>query len=226
MPSRNSPSTDQLTGLLTRRAFHETLDDLLEKAKGSETPISLALIDIDSFLEINDRHGHAAGDDVLKTIAGLVRGAAGSQAICVRYGGDEFAIVFPDVEREQAFLALEKLRSDAAQAAFKLGKDQTTIEGISLCAGIACYPMDGRLKSELLRKADQALYRAKATGRGRVRLAYDERMVPKTSHYTQTQLERLTKLAAERQAGEAELLRESLDDLLAKYGVNEIEWRA
>jgi GGDEF domain-containing protein len=78
----------------------------------------------------------------------------------VRYGGDEFAIIFPDVEREQAFLALEKLRADAAQATFKLGKDQTALQGISLCAGIACYPMDGRLKSELLRKADQALYRA------------------------------------------------------------------
>jgi hypothetical protein len=79
------------------------------------------------------------------------------------------------------------------------------------------------LKSELLRKADQALYRAKMAGGGKIRLASDEKMVPKTSHYTQTQLERLTKLAAERQVGEAELLREAMDDLLAKYGVTEIE---
>jgi predicted signal transduction protein with EAL and GGDEF domain len=82
--------------------------------------------------------------------------------------------------------------------------------------------MDGHLKSELLRKAAQALYRAKVTGRGKIRLAYDEKMVPKTSHYTQTQLERLTKLAGERQVGEAELLREALDDLLTKDGVDQI----
>jgi len=132
-------------------------------------------------------------------------------------------IIFPGIEREQAFLTLEKLRLACEQRKIKAGNDGDVIEGISISAGIACYPMDGRLKSELMRKSDQALYRAKLTGRSKVRLAYDERMLPKTSHYTQTQLERLSKLASERQAGEAELLREALDDLLAKYGVNEIE---
>jgi hypothetical protein len=75
----------------------------------------------------------------------------------------------------------------------------------------------------LLRKADQALYRVKDTGRNKIRLAYEERMVPKTTHYTQTQLERLSKLASERGVGEADLLREALDNLLTKYGVNDIE---
>ena len=156
-------------------------------------------------------------------LAALIREAAGSDGVPVRYGGDEFAVIFPGVEREQAFLTLEKLRVVAEQTVFKVGKEGALIEGISISAGIACYPMDGRLKSELMRKSDQALYRAKVTGRSKVRLAYDERMLPKTSHYTQTQLERLSKLAAERQAGEAELLREALDYLLVKYGVNEIE---
>jgi diguanylate cyclase (GGDEF)-like protein len=222
----NTPSTlptDELTGLLTRKAFHEVFDGLLEKAKGADAPISLAFIDIDNFLRINETYGHVAGDDVLREVATLIKKSCAEEAVCVRYGGDEFAVIFPNIEREQAFLTLEKMRSEASQTVFKAGKNKDMIEGISLSAGIACYPMDGRLKSELLRKADQALYRAKVTGRAKVRLAYDERMVPKTSHYTQTQLERLTKLAAERQAGEAELLREALDDLLAKYGVNEIE---
>ncbi len=215
--------TDELTGLLTRKAFHEVIDGLLEKAKGADAPISLAFIDIDHFFRLNETHGHVAGDDVLKEIAALIRKACGEEAIPVRYGGDEFAVIFPHIEREQAFLALEKLRSEASSSAFKIGKDGVTLDGISLSGGIACFPLDGRLKSELMRKADQALYRAKVTGRGKIRLAYDERMVPKTSHYTQTQLERLTKLAAERQVGEAELLREAVDDLLGKYGVNEIE---
>jgi diguanylate cyclase len=217
------PITDSLTGLLTRKAFYETLDTLLGKVKGSDEPISLAFIDIDNFMNINTEYGHAAGDDVLKKIAEMLKQVAGNDGIAVRYGGDEFGVIFPGVEREQAFLALEKMRNEASQLAFQIGEKGMKIDGISLCAGIACYPMDGRFKSELLRKAGQALYRAKVTGRAKVRLAYEERMVPKTSHYTQTQLERLTKLAAERQFGEAELLREALDDLLAKYGVNEIE---
>lgn len=215
--------TDNLTGLLTRKAFHETFDRILSQAKGSEEPISLAFIDIDNFLKINNDYGHLGGDEVLKKVAEIIRQNAGNEGIPVRYGGDEFVVIFPGIEREQAFLAMEKLRTEASQTSFAIGKNAEPIQGLHLSAGIACYPMDGRLKSELLRKADQALYRAKITGGAKIRLAYDERMVPKTSHYTQTQLERLTKLAAERQAGEAELLREALDDLLAKYGVNEIE---
>ncbi len=220
-----TPATqkDDLTGLLTRKAFHETFDEILEKAKGFDTPIALAFIDIDNFLRINNEYGHAGGDEVLKGLAALMRESCGENAIPVRYGGDEFAVLFPGTEREQAFLIVEKMRVDASQKVFKVEADDKTINGIAICGGIACYPMDGRLKSELMRKADQALYRAKVTGRGKIRLAYDEKMIPKTSHYTQTQLERLTKIAAERQAGEAELLREALDDLLAKYGVNEIE---
>ena len=221
--SKSTPSQiDELTGLLSRKAFHEEFDKLLEKAKGSENPISLAFIDIDNFMRINDDYGHVAGDDVLNGVADMIRASVGEEAIPVRYGGDEFAIIFPGMEREQAFLMLEKLRSDASGKVFDAAKNGK-IEGIAISGGIACYPMDGRLKSELLRKADQALYRAKVTGRGKIRLAYDEKMVPKTSHYTQTQLERLTKLAVERQVGEAELLREAVDDLLSKYGVNEID---
>ncbi len=101
--------------------------------------------------------------------------------------------------------------------------DGRTLPSLFISAGIACFPMDGRTEHELLRKADQALYRAKAGGRKQVRLAYDEKMVPKTTHYTQTQLERLSRLAEERGVSEADLLREAMDDFLTKYGVNDIE---
>jgi diguanylate cyclase (GGDEF)-like protein len=221
--SKTTHPVDSLTGLSTRKAFHDLLDDLLEKAKGTDTLISLAYIDVDHFNRFNDSHGHAAGDIVLTSIAELLRLRCGEDSIPARYGGDEFAVIFPGMEREQAFLILEKLRQEFTEKVFPVGASGETTSGLSLTAGISCYPVDGRLKSELLRKADQALYRAKVTGRNKIRLAYDEKMVPKTSHYTQTQLERLTKLAAERQAGEAELLREALDDLLSKYGVNAIE---
>jgi diguanylate cyclase (GGDEF)-like protein len=218
-----SQPVDELTGLPLRKSFHETLDAALEKARGGESPVSVAFVDIDNFMRINTDFGHSAGDDVLKTLAALLRQHCGESAIPVRYGGDEFAVIFPETEREQAFLLLENLRNQIINAKIKAGKNGAEISNLHISAGLACFPVDGHLKSELLRKADQALYRAKATGRNKVRLAQDEKMVPKTSHYTQTQLERLTKLAAERQVGEAELLREAMDDLLAKYGVNEIE---
>ena len=101
--------------------------------------------------------------------------------------------------------------------------ESSKIREITISAGVAAFSVDGRSMSELLRKADQALYRAKVGGRNKARLAYEEKMVPKTSHFPQTQLERLTKLASEHGVGESELLREALDDLLVKYGVNDIE---
>ena len=214
---------DDLTGLMMRKDFHETLDALLEKARANATPVSVAFVDIDTFMRINHDHGQSGGDDVLKTLADLLRQHCGEGAIPVRYGGDEFAIIFPATEREQAFLLLENLRTVVHDTKIKARKDGAEITGLHISAGLACFPVDGHLKSELLRKADQALYRAKVTGRNKVRLAQDEKMVPKTSHFTPTQLERLTELAAERQVGEAELLREAMDDLLVKYGVDEIE---
>jgi predicted signal transduction protein with EAL and GGDEF domain len=114
---------------------------------------------------------------------------------------------------------MERIRSEVeAQESFGKVVAQITITG-----GIAAYPIDGSSESEILRKADQALYRAKKTGRNSIRLAYEEKMAPKTSHFTLTQLERLSNLSKEEGVGEAVLLREALDDLLIKYGTNDIE---
>jgi len=222
MSNFSGKQIDKLTGLITRNTFHEVFDSILEKAKGTDDSIALAFLDLDHFFEINEKYGHVAGDIVLKGIAAQILQICGGDATGVRYGGDEFIVIFPEIEREQAFLTLEKLRQEIEQKSFTL-ENKESITGVTISGGLSCYPMDGRLKSELMRKADQALYRAKLTGRSKIRLAYDEKMAPKTSHYTQTQLERLSKLAVERQVGEAELLREALDALLAKYGVNTID---
>ena len=117
---------------------------------------------------------------------------------------------------------MDKNRQELSQRELIAGVKQT-IQGIFISSGVASFPMDGRTENELFRKADHALYRAKAGGRNQIRLAYEERMVPKTTHYTQTQLERLSKLAEERGVNEADLLREAMDDFLTKYGVNDIE---
>lgn len=215
---------DDLTGLLNRRKFLEDFSGELEKAKvnSPESPLSLALLDVDHFFKINEQYGHLTGDHVLVAVAEAIKSNSGNSSMVGRYGGDEFVILFPGEEREQAFLKMEQIRQELSRS--ELGaENKQTISGISISGGVASFPMDGRTENELIRKADQALYRAKVSGRNQIRLAYEERMVPKTTHYTQTQLERLSKLAEERGVNEADLLREAMDDFLTKYGVNDIE---
>ena len=195
----------------------------MSNAKASEQSFALAFLDIDDFKKINDTYGHNAGDIVLVEIVSLIREIAGEETVLARYGGDEFVLLFPHTEREQAFLSLERIRSVVEQKQ-SYGEGENMFETrLTVSAGIAAYPIDGRSENELVRKADQATYRSKALGRNNIRLAYEEKMVPKTTHYTQTQLERLSKLAQEQGSVEAELLREALDDLLIKYGVSDIE---
>jgi len=224
MVNPDSQQKDDLTGLFSRKAFLEQFCKVLAQAKASlkEIPLSLALMDVDKFKAINDQYGHVTGDNVLVTVAKVIQANAGLDAVVGRYGGDEFLIVFPGEEREQAFLKLEQIRQEMSQHELVI-TEGSVIKGIPISAGLASFPVDGRTENELLRKADHALYRAKVGGRNQVRLAYEERMVPKTTHYTQTQLERLSKLAEERGVNEADLLREAMDDFLTKYGVNDIE---
>jgi len=211
--------TDPLTGLLTRAAFEVEFKSFMDSAYKTGQPISLAFLDIDSFLQINETHGHEGGDQVLETTAEIILQSAGENALVARYGGDEFALVFPYIEREQAFLILEGIRSVIENC--KTFGNVTT--DITLTGGIASFPIDGNTEGEIIRKADQALYRAKKSSRNNIRLAYEEKMAPKTSHFTLTQLERLTNLSKKEGIGEAVLLREALDDLLIKYEVNKIE---
>ena len=216
--SQFSP-TDPLTGLLSRVAFEDEFQSFMLSAYETGQSLSLAFLDIDNFLSINQRHGHGGGDQVLKAVAEIFNQHAGEDAVVARYGGDEFALLFPYTEREQAFLLLEGIRAAIADTrAFGSVKAEITVTG-----GLASYPIDGTSEGEIVRKADQALYRAKKTGRNKIRLAYEEKMAPKTSHFTLTQLERLTNLSKKEGVGEAVLLREALDDLLIKYEVNKIE---
>ncbi len=224
MVKADSLLMDELTGLLSRKGCLEKFSQALAAAKAShkEIPLSLALFDVDTFSKINELYGHVAGDNLLVAVAGSIKAHIGDEAVTGRYGGDEFVIILPGQEREQAFLAMEQIRQELSQSQLDT-TDGRTIQGIHISGGVASFPIDGRTENELLRKADHALYRAKASGRRQIRLAYEERMVPKTTHYTQTQLERLAKLAIERGVNEADLLREAMDDFLTKYGVNDIE---
>ncbi len=206
---------DQLTGMLTRAAFQQAFGEAMAQARSQGAALTLALIDIDRFKQINDQYGHAGGDAVLEAVGEALKRVEGG--IAARYGGDEFALLFPAVEREQVLLRLERTRAEVeAMSAIANAGGQIEMH-LTISAGIAAFPIDGEEENELLRKADGALYRAKIGGRNKVMLAYEERMAPKTAHFTLTQLERLASLAKDQGVGEAVLLREALDDLLVKY---------
>jgi diguanylate cyclase (GGDEF)-like protein len=216
--SQFSP-TDPLTGLLSRAAFETEFQSFMLSAHETGQPLSLAFVDIDNFLSINQEHSHDGGDQVLMGVAEITHQHVGEDAVVARYGGDEFALLFPYIEREQAFLLLEGIRATIENTkVFGSVRAEITVTG-----GLSSYPIDGNSEGEIVRKADQALYRAKKTGRNKIRLAYEEKMAPKTSHFTLTQLERLTNLSNKEGIGEAVLLREALDDLLIKYEVTKIE---
>lgn len=208
-----SADRDELTKLPGRESFEQSFAQALAKADSGA--ITLALIDVDNFASLNRSHGHAGGDAALKAVADALSAMPG--ALLARYGGDEFVALFIGVEREQAFLRLEKAREALAalEALSVDGKSEAL--RLSISAGAAAYPIDGTNEAELMRKADGALYRAKISGRDKVMLAFEEKMAPKTAHFTVTQLERLAELAKDQGVGEAVLLREALDDLLVKY---------
>ncbi len=214
---------DKLTGLLSRSDFDTQFRDALIQAGETQTTLTLALIDLDWFKKVNDGYGHETGDVVLKTISSIVRENSPDQTLLFRFGGEEFALLFPDAEREQAFLVVEQIRSKMERAARYTVDGETIDLKVTVSGGVAAYPTDGVTTTEVLRKTDQALYRAKTTGRNKVCIAQEERMATKTTHYTLTQLERLTRLSEEEKVGEAVLLREALDDLLHKYRVSSVE---
>ncbi|NIW47197.1 MAG: diguanylate cyclase [candidate division Zixibacteria bacterium] len=210
---------DDLTGAMSRETFEPRLEAALQHAVQNQTHLSLAMVDIDQFLLINENYGNQIGDQVLINLHQKLGKGTSEDTLIFRYGGDEFSLILPGMTREQALLAIEHIRLDLAEPDTYDSQEFA----ISISAGIASYPIDGSAMDEIQRKAYQALYRAKKEGRGKILLAYDEKMIPKTVHFTETQLERLTKLANDLSITEARLLREALDDLINKYTVNKIE---
>jgi len=216
-----SKEQDALTGFLTHTAFEKQFVQYLQEAIEKGEALSLAVADLDSFRRFNNTYGQGFGNDALRKMAESFRQHIPKNAIAGRFGGEEFIVLFPKTEREEAFLAIERIRLDwDTEREFSDGQNIINAK-LTLSGGVAAYPADGTTVAEILRKAEQALYRAKVSGRNRICIAQEERMIPKTAHYTATQLERLTRLAKEQEVPESLLLREALDCLLRKYTVSE-----
>lgn len=183
------------------------LPDMLKK----NDRVTLVMIDMDNFMQVNDTYGHDEGDRVLIDTGRYLHNALPDDAALFRFGGDQFAVLFgAGYEKEDVFLLMEGIRA-AYSCPLPDGGQQT------ISMGISSSPEDGEQPGELIRKADAAMVRAKLNGQNRVCLAREEKMVVKTAHYPQDMLHRLTKLSKREGASEAILLREALEQLLRKY---------
>ncbi len=156
---RAESRTDPLTGLANRRSMMERIEIEMARAMRSDTPLSLAMVDLDYFKRFNDQFGHVAGDTVLRSVAAVLVSNVRSQDMVARYGGEEFCLILPDTDIEGAHHLLDELRHG--------GRTNTTSLGVTISAGITSWDGIEDITS-IIERADQALYRAKETGRNRV----------------------------------------------------------
>ena len=161
-------TTDPLTGLPNHRSLSEQLDREWERARRYGHPLSLIFFDADRFKRINDTWGHAVGDVVLRQLGERVSSVLRGGDTLGRYGGEEFLVLLPETDTQEAQAVAERMR--AAVAALPLATTQ--VEGglpVTISSGIATFPIDGQTSSELVHKADEAMYWAKRLGRNQVR---------------------------------------------------------
>jgi two-component system cell cycle response regulator len=159
--------TDALTGLFNRRYMESHLATLIEQAASRGKPLAALIIDIDYFKAINDSHGHDAGDDVLRDFALRIKRSIRGIDLACRYGGEEFVVIMPETDMAVAAMVAERLRRRIAAEPFAIGQGARHIP-VTISIGIAGLRGKDDTAAQLLKRADQALYRAKRDGRNRV----------------------------------------------------------
>jgi diguanylate cyclase (GGDEF)-like protein len=163
---------DGLTGLANRRHFDNFLAHQVAVARRRREPFSLMLCDVDHFKPYNDRYGHLAGDECLRKIAGVLAGCCRRGTdLAARYGGEEFVLVLPDTHAAGAEIIAERARQDVAALAIPHA-DSQPLGFVTFSAGIGVFRLESdQLPESLIARADEALYRAKETGRNRIVVA-------------------------------------------------------
>ena len=162
--------TDALTGLYNRRYLDSHLAALVERAAEKKGDLSVLIIDIDYFKKVNDTHGHDAGDEILREFATRIRRNLRALDLPCRFGGEEFVIVMPETDYGIASIVAERLRTKIARDPFAIHGGAEFVD-VTISVGAAYILHDGDTPEALLKRADNALYRAKAEGRNRVVLA-------------------------------------------------------
>ncbi|WP_029148837.1 GGDEF domain-containing protein [Methylophilus sp. 5] len=160
---------DQLTGVLNRRGMDEAFSTEIARYRRNGELLSVALLDIDNFKMLNDQHGHAAGDSALKHLAGVVKRAVRPTDIVTRMGGEEFVVILPNTNLEEAVVTMSRLQRALTKEYF-LGNNQKLL--ITFSAGVALFKTEDDVNS-ILARADQAMYLAKKSGKNRVMTEVD-----------------------------------------------------
>jgi diguanylate cyclase (GGDEF)-like protein len=164
--------TDELTGLFNRRGFFQLGEREFERALRFGRPLSALMLDIDHFKRVNDTHGHAGGDQVLRVLADCFRQNTRAIDIAGRYGGEEFALLLPEILQSEAIQIAERLRQSMADLSIPIGSEKghsSPVDiSITVSIGVTALSQDGQSLTDLLDRADHALYRAKDSGRNRV----------------------------------------------------------
>jgi diguanylate cyclase (GGDEF)-like protein len=155
--------TDPLTGLYNRRLFSETFEKELNRSRRYGSPLGLVVLDLHRFKEVNDQHGHPRGDEVLRTAAATLKKALRTSDSAFRIGGDEFALLLPQTDAEQALALSRRVETVFAEMLQPL---QLSV-GVSMDHGVATFPQDGEQADQLIRVADERLYRLKHANHGR-----------------------------------------------------------
>lgn len=169
--------TDELSGAFNRRYFLEHATQELARARRYDTPLSVALVDLDDFKELNDRFGHAAGDAVLRAVSDAARATVRVNDVFARFGGEEFVVLLPNTDEHGAHEIAERLRERIAALSVQVG---TEVTHLTASFGVAALsPEDTRVDDVLLR-ADRALYAAKAAGKNLTRIGTPVRGVSVT----------------------------------------------
>lgn len=161
---------DPLTGLFNRREMSRVLEEELDRATRYQRPMAVLWVDFDHFKDVNDTFGHAAGDSVLRSISRLLLGSVRSVDAIGRFGGEEFVIVLPEMDLEEARDTAERLRCKVAEKPQPLGNGQEV--PLTISVGVAVYPDHGQTASTLCAAADKAMYLAKQRGRNCVAMAH------------------------------------------------------
>ena len=152
---------DSLTGLYNHRYFQEQLVHEVERAQRYGHQLSVLMLDVDRFKQVNDTYGHLMGDTLLSYVAQLISAKVRSSDMAARYGGDEFAVILPETGQETAIAVAEKLRKAVSAGRHWQGALLGNL-GVGICFGVASFPDDGRTADDLLVCADRRLYGAKS----------------------------------------------------------------
>jgi diguanylate cyclase (GGDEF)-like protein len=170
-------SRDELTGLFNRRYFFEHLETEIQRARRYRRAFTILMLDLDQFKHYNDTHGHLCGDQVLRQAGELLVSNTRRADVVARFGGEEFVILLPEIDKQGGALVAEKIRTKLAQYPFH-GRERQPNGQLTVTVGLAAYPYDSDNGLELVDIADRALYVGKRQGGNRVVLASEQTQGP------------------------------------------------